>query len=643
MDTLHSILCCVSTKPPPVAEIDGGTLSIHDPSVFLHIERGLRSNPHGLAVISTHQARDHLSTLIGNYINGSLNGRTKSKRIQSELQAVSETNTNASTNSETCLSWTYTQLHRAALRVAGGLLAHGAKGNGTETILMLIPNGIEYTVLLWMSVIMRLTIVSLDLSYLSAPHYDELREMLRTLKPTVVAVQGAKEAAAVDTALRNLAIERKAGGVIGVTLSEEVVKSKITWRWKSLVSYANASILSATDTVSLLAAARSDDPSRTFSVLFTSGTSGKPKGCPLLVSGTTHVLQSQSWLLATPKDPSPLFALQQPHNARGIAPAQTLQTWREGGTVVMTGDGFDCRLLVEAIDKQRVSFIVLTPTMVHGVAAALERQSKLGIAEVDVSCVRTIQVGGDAVTRDTLESIGRLFPDARVVVNHGMTEGSGAFWWSFPQAHRKANSTGKLQGRVKVPFYGEMSPVGTVAPGASVRIWNGEEGVMARRGELGDLHVSVGSLIPGYLLGVSRESFYEEGGRRWFDTGDVAMMDGKGVVFILGRRKDLMRVCGGIIMPAPIESVLEKFTSTQACVVNVDGPFAVLERYTDKTEAQIKRHVTTTLGKQYSLRGITYLKDLELKKFPVNATHKIIRSEVEEAVSSYLSQNLNLS
>jgi 4-coumarate--CoA ligase len=210
----------------------------------------------------------------------------------------------------------------------------------------------------------------------------------------------------------------------------------------------------------------------------------------------------------------------------------------------MTANGFNAGDLVHAVERHGASFVVLTPAMVHPVADELK--GRKGAAD----SVRTVQVGGDAVTRGVLERCTQLFPNARVVVNHGMTEGGGGFVWPFSRPR-------------DIPFYGEMSPVGSVARGAAVRI-RGANGTVAR-GELGELHVSCPSIIPGYLGGVSAESFHEGDGRRWFKTGDVGLMDKQGVVFILGRMKDMIN---GKVMPAPIESCLEKYTSVQVCFLS---------------------------------------------------------------------------
>ena len=65
-------------------------------------------------------------------------------------------------------------------------------------------------------------------------------------------------------------------------------------------------------------------------------------------------------------------------------------------------------------------------------------------------------------------------------------------------------------------------------------------------------------------------------------------------------------------------------------------PFAVLSSYSGKTEASIKNHVEAVFGRDYALGGLVSLKQLGLVEFPLNSTHKIIKSEVQTAVVKYL-------
>ena len=318
--------------------------------------------------------------------------------------------------------------------------------------------------------------------------------------------------------------------------------------WKSLHDLAADASDSPIDEHSLLEDARKDDANRIHSILFTSGTSaGRPKGCPQRVGSITHILNSQSWLI-NPENCA--LNLQQAHNSRAIAPQHTLQVWRGGGAVVMASKSFAIEDTVNAIVQYGVDFIVLSPAMVHELAHDLAAHPG------KLDSVRTIQVGGDAITKEVLMKCAALFPKARVCINHGMTEGGGFFTWPFFETPIP-----------QIPFFGEICPIGTVAAGTMLRIWDADRGRQTRRGEPGELHVSCESVIRHYLGGVSESSFYEDEKGRWFITGDVGMINDEGLVFILGRSKDVIKRASVVIMPAALESCIEKYTGAQVSVV----------------------------------------------------------------------------
>lgn len=64
-------------------------------------------------------------------------------------------------------------------------------------------------------------------------------------------------------------------------------------------------------------------------------------------------------------------------------------------------------------------------------------------------------------------------------------------------------------------------------------------------------------------------------------------------------------------------------------------PIAVVDSFTNTSAEQVKQHVRIALGKDYALGGVVCLKQLGFDDFPVNATHKIIKSELQEAVLKY--------
>lgn len=65
-------------------------------------------------------------------------------------------------------------------------------------------------------------------------------------------------------------------------------------------------------------------------------------------------------------------------------------------------------------------------------------------------------------------------------------------------------------------------------------------------------------------------------------------------------------------------------------------PFAVLASYNGKDQAQIKDYVRAVFGRDYLLGGLASLKELGLVEFPLNLTHKIIKSEIQTAVLKHL-------
>lgn len=67
-----------------------------------------------------------------------------------------------------------------------------------------------------------------------------------------------------------------------------------------------------------------------------------------------------------------------------------------------------------------------------------------------------------------------------------------------------------------------------------------------------------------------------------------------------------------------------------------DEPFAVLGSYNRKTEEEIKTHVLDVFGVDYALGGLASLEQLCLHDFPINPTHKVVKSELQMSVMEYV-------
>ena len=154
--------------------------------------------------------------------------------------------------------------------------------------------------------------------------------------------------------------------------------------------------------------------------------------------------------------------------------------------------------------------------------------------------LKAVSLGGTIISPSTVtavtdaESVGA----SDAIVAFGMTEG-------LPVCGASTN------GGVAVDR-GIVS-MGKPLPGVKVKICQHQSRRTLTRGQIGELHFGGDLLIRGYLYG-DNQVFYEDHQGRWIATGDEAMMDAQGDIFILGRYKDII-IRGGLnLSPALIEN-----------------------------------------------------------------------------------------
>jgi len=111
-----------------LSKLYGGPLPV-EPSIYCLLERGLKRSPNEPAIIVMHQSPTHLSQLTS--------GTPPSKAD--------------------CLIWTFEQLHNAALKMVAGLMANGVRHG--ETLMSVIPSGVEWPIVLWTCAILKLTLL----------------------------------------------------------------------------------------------------------------------------------------------------------------------------------------------------------------------------------------------------------------------------------------------------------------------------------------------------------------------------------------------------------------------------------------------------------------------------------------------------
>jgi steroid-24-oyl-CoA synthetase len=269
-----------------------------------------------------------------------------------------------------------------------------------------------------------------------------------------------------------------------------------------------------------------DDPAV---VLFTSGTSGLPKGAVLSHRGMISTLQSL--MVVTRRLPAPGAPLPDPTTALLSLPLfhvgglqQIITPMLGGGGVVFTEGRFDPAEVVRLLEAEQVRTWSAVPTMVTRVLDHLDVTGHPG-----VQCVRTVGLGGSPVPQHLRERVTAGFPrSARgVAVTYGLSEACGVL------------STGAGDEIVR-----RVGTVGRPLPVTTIRIDQPDE-----QG-CGEILVRSPSVMLAYLGPPGVVDHGPVTDDRWLRTGDIGRLDDDGYLYVTDRSKDVV-IRGGENVATP--------------------------------------------------------------------------------------------
>lgn len=274
---------------------------------------------------------------------------------------------------------------------------------------------------------------------------------------------------------------------------------------------------------------------------YTSGTTGHPKGCchshasvlaSNLASQVWRNLHADSVMLCV----APLFHMLGMQNGMNVP--ITL-----GATVVML-PRWDAGRALEAVERHRVSVWAAPPAMVMDLFAQPDANTR------DLSSLTVLSGGGaampEAVATRLWEQFGLSYNEA-----YGLTE-TASFLHANPVARGKRQCLG-------VPTQGVESII--VDPETLQPLPTGDVGELLTRGP---------QLMQGYWRNdaANREAFVEVAGKRFFRTGDLALVDEDGYFFMRDRLKRMINASGFKVWPAEVESLMYAHPAVrEACVI----------------------------------------------------------------------------
>jgi acyl-CoA synthetase (AMP-forming)/AMP-acid ligase II len=300
-----------------------------------------------------------------------------------------------------------------------------------------------------------------------------------------------------------------------------------------------ASILS---TGEWLAAARAAEPALAADindelpavVLYTSGTTSKPKGAVLRHSHlVSYVLQTVEFAAADPDDAALISV--PPYHIAGVG---TVLTNTFAGRRMMYLPNFTAPEWLFTIHDEGISQAMLVPTMLSRLV------DHLGGGVADVPTLRSVAYGGARMPRPVLEKALACLPGVGFTNAYGLTETSSTIAVLGPDDHRDALAAADPAVRER------LGSAGRLVPGVEGQIRD-SSGAVLPAGQPGQLWVR-GSQVSGEYLG----SGSVLDGDGWFHTRDQGWFDSDGYLFISGRTDDTIIRGGENIAPAEIEDVL---------------------------------------------------------------------------------------
>ncbi len=470
---------------------------------------------------------------------------------------------------------TYEEMSRWSASLAGGLAGRGV-GAG-DVVGLLSYNSIEFLATIFAA--NHLGAIAMPVNWrLAAP---ELRFILEH--------SGAR-ALVCDEELLDLANDATGGptGLARVRVGDDAVAG-----WDPFADLADSTAPPRTPV-------EGDDLHR---LMYTSGTTGRPKGvmithANLAWKNYAHITEfgftSDDVGLAC----GPLYHV-------GALDLVTTTMIAVGATTIVHRT-FDAQLVVDEIERSRVSLVWTAPAMVRAILDVP------GVEERDLSSVRVIIAGGEKMPIPFIERLRRTFPSAWFADAYGLTETvSGDTFLDRDSTIAKLGSVGR------VCQYLELD------------IWD-DDGASLPAGERGEVVLRGPKVFKGYWRDPEATAKAFAGG--WFHTGDIGVLDDDGYLYIVDRLKDMIVSGGENIASSEVERVLYEHEAVVEVAVigrtderwgEVPVAYVVRAESSTATAGELIDHCRGQLAKFKVPKDVLFIDEL-----PRNPSGKVLKREL---------------
>jgi long-chain acyl-CoA synthetase len=344
------------------------------------------------------------------------------------------------------------------------------------------------------------------------------------------------------------------------------------------------------------------DPDDTAVILYTSGTTGTPKGAELTHQNLLRNCEISRDMFGIGSEAVTLGALPLFHSFGQTCGMNA--TMAAGGTLTLI-PRFEPGKALEIIQRDKVNVFEGVPTMYSAMFHFDDRD------KFDTSTLELCVSGGSAMPVELMRGFEDAF-ECKILEGYGLSESSPVASFNRPDRERKPGSIG-------IPIEGvEMKVVD-------------DDGNDVPQGEVGEIVIRGHNVMKGYWNKPDATSETLRDG--WLHTGDMANVDEDGYFFIVDRKKDLIIRGGYNVYPREIEEVLYEHPAVmEAAVIGVKddklgeeiGAAVTLKDGADASADELREFVKEQVAAYKYPRRVWFVDEL-----PKGPTGKILKREIE--------------
>lgn len=268
-------------------------------------------------------------------------------------------------------------------------------------------------------------------------------------------------------------------------------------------------------------------------LIYTSGTTSKPKGVPIshsMIEFTTKNIVNVLGYSGSDVDLLPLPL----HHSFGLGCVHT--SLYVGSTLVLLKNASDLQQLLESLTKFNVTTLAVIPATLTKLL-----KSDMNVIKKNFSKIRLIITNSTSIPKNTVQNFKRILKEGNLATYYGLTEASRSTFMIFDEKNEREESVGKISPEVKI------------------KIINDEQNNL----KPGEIWIKGSNVITKYWNNNDADKNLVEG---WLQTGDIGYFDKEGYLFLKGRNDEIINIGGEKVIPLEIENIIKNITGVEDAV-----------------------------------------------------------------------------